>query len=79
MSDPFGTPTGTRPPADAAAAELAGHAGELDLAVRRLVGHAQQRAMGTHLEAETVGGDGGRLHVEGDGARLRQPADDGMS
>lgn len=60
--------------ADALPVELAGHACELDLAVQRLVGDAQQRAVG-HAEAIAVGGDGRRLHVERDGARLRHAPD----
>jgi hypothetical protein len=55
--------------ADALAIELAGHARELDLAMQRLVGDAQQRTVG-HPEAIAVGGDRRRFHVERDGARL---------
>ena len=43
------------------------HAGELELAMQRLVGDAEQGAVG-YAEAEAVGGDGGRFHVERDGA-----------
>src|SRR5882672_9778666 len=53
----------------ALAIEGIGHGRELDLAMQRLVGDAQQRAVG-HAQAEAVGGDGGALHVDGDGARL---------
>src|SRR5438105_10297165 len=51
--------------------EFRRHAGQLQLAMQRLVGDAEQRAMG-HPEAEAVGSDGGRLHVERDGSGLRQ-------
>ncbi len=61
--------------ADALPVELSRHAGELDLAMQRLVGDAQQRSIG-HAKAEAVGGNGGRFHVERDGAGLRQAADD---
>src|ERR1043165_1712020 len=61
--------------ADALAVELAGHAGELDLAMQRLVGNAKQRAVG-NPKREAVGGDRRRLHIERDRARLRQAADD---
>src|SRR5579871_4019190 len=54
---------------DALAVELACHSGELDLAVQRLVGDAEQGAVG-HAEAIAVGGDRRRLHVECDRARL---------
>ena len=43
----------------ALAVELVGHAGQLDLAVQRLVAHAEQRAVG-NAKAEAVGGDGRR-------------------
>jgi hypothetical protein len=49
--------------------EGVGLAGQLDLAVQRLVGDAQQRAVGG-AEAVALGGDGGALHVDGHGARL---------
>ena len=53
--------------------ELRGHAGELELALERLVGHAEEGAVG-HPQAKAVGRDRRRLHVEGDGARLGQAA-----
>ena len=46
-----------------------GLAGQLDLAMQRLVRYAEQRAIG-HPEAVTLGGDGGGFHVDGDGAGL---------
>ena len=49
--------------------EGVGLAGQLDLAVERLVGDAQQRAVG-HAEAIALGGDGRRFHVDRDRARL---------
>src|SRR5581483_5213883 len=55
--------------------EFARHAGELDLAMQRLVRNAQQGAVG-HAEAIAVGRDRGRLHVERDRARLRHAPDD---
>ncbi len=55
----------------ALAVEVVGHARQLDLAVQRLVGHAQQRAVG-HAEAEAVGGDGGAFHVQRHGAALAE-------
>ena len=58
---------------DALAVEVVGHAGQLDLAVQRLVAHAQQRAVG-HAEAEAVGGDGRAFHVERDRAALAEAA-----
>src|SRR6516165_5899212 len=45
-------------------------AGELDFAVERLIRDAKQRAKG-HAEAEAIGGDRRRLHIERDCARLR--------
>ena len=51
----------------ALAVEVVGHAGQLDLAVQRLVAHAQQGAVG-HAEAKAVGGDGGAFHVQRHGA-----------
>src|SRR5215471_8158472 len=62
--------------ADALPVELAGHAGELDFAMQGFVRDAQQRAVG-HAEAKSVSGYCGRLHVERNGARLRQAPDDG--
>src|SRR5436305_1989731 len=56
---------------DLSAVEVRGHAGELQLAVQRFVRHAEERPVG-HAEAEAVGGDRRRLHVESDGARLRE-------
>src|SRR6266699_2437858 len=53
--------------ADPLPIELASHAGELDLSVQRPVRNAEQRAVG-YTEAETVGGDGRRFHVERNGA-----------
>ena len=58
---------------DALAVELVGHAGQLDLAVQRLVAHAQQGAVG-HAEAEAVGRDGGAFHVERHRAALAEAA-----
>src|SRR6266849_2323667 len=58
---------------DSLPVELAGHAGQLDLSVQRLVRATEQRAVG-HAEAKAIGGDGCRLHVKRDGARLRQAA-----
>ena len=55
----------------ALAVEVVGHAGQLDLAVQRLVADAQQRAVG-HAEAEAVGGNRRAFHVERHGARLRE-------
>ncbi len=51
--------------------EAVGLARQLDLAVQRLVGHAQERAVG-HAEAIALGGDGGRFHVDSHRARLRE-------
>ncbi len=48
--------------------EGVGGAGQLDLAMQRLVGDAKQRAV-RHAHAEALGGDGRRFHVDGDGAR----------
>ena len=48
--------------------EGVGGARQLDLAVQRLVGDAQQRAVG-HPQADSLGGDRAALHVDGDGAR----------
>src|SRR4029453_2203945 len=50
---------------DASPVEFAGHAGELDFAVQRLVGDAQQGAVG-NAEAIAVGGNRRGLHVEGE-------------
>ena len=60
---------------DLGAVEIRGHAGELQLAMQRLVGDAEQRAVGD-AEAEAVGGDGGALHVQRHGARLAELAHD---
>ncbi|MPL60802.1 hypothetical protein SDC9_06364 [bioreactor metagenome] len=54
------------------AIEFGRHAGQLQLAVQRLVRNAQKRAVG-HAEAEAVRRDRCRFHVEPDGARLAQP------
>src|SRR6266487_5497284 len=62
--------------ADPLPVEFAGHTSELDLAVKRLVRDAEQRAVG-HAEAKAISGDRCRLHVERDSARLRQASDDG--
>jgi hypothetical protein len=57
--------------AHAFAAEGVGHARPLDLAVQRLVAHAQQRAAG-HPQAQAAGGDGGAFHaLAGPGAAAR--------
>ena len=48
---------------DALAVEAVGHAAQLQLAVERLIGDAEQGAVGD-AEAEAVGGDGGGLHVD---------------
>src|SRR5437764_15379693 len=53
---------------DALAVEFAGHPGELDFAVKRLVRDAEQGAIG-NAETITVGSDGCRLHVQRDRAR----------
>src|SRR5256885_3732340 len=60
---------------DASPVEFAGHAGEFDFAVQRLVGDAQQSAVG-NAEAIAVGGNRRGLHVERDGAGLRQSSND---
>src|SRR6059058_2223410 len=60
---------------DASPVEFAGHAGEFDFAVQRLVGDAQQGAVGD-AEAIAVGGNRRGLHVERDGAGLRQPSNE---
>ena len=57
--------------------EFVGHSGKLDFAVQWLVRNAQQCAVG-HPKAEAVRRNGGRLHVERDGARLRQSPDNGQ-
>jgi hypothetical protein len=49
--------------ADALAVEFAGHAGELDFTVEGLIRDTEQGTVG-HAEAEAVGGDCRRLHVE---------------
>src|SRR5262245_32042793 len=54
---------------DALAVEFAGHSRQLDFPVQRLIGNAQQRAVG-HPKAEPVCGNGGRFHVERNGTRL---------
>ena len=53
--------------ADRALVEGVGRARQLDLAVQRLVGDAEQRAVG-HAQAIALRGDGAALHVDGDGA-----------
>src|SRR5262245_27929312 len=53
---------------DRAFIEGIGRARQLDLAVQRFVGDAEQGAVG-HAQAIAVGGDGAALHVERDGAR----------
>jgi hypothetical protein len=58
---------------DPLAVEVVGHAGQLDLAVQRLVADAQQRAVG-HAEAEAVGGNGGAFHVQRHRAALAEAA-----
>src|SRR3546814_8416185 len=55
--------------ADALAIKRIRHAAQLYLAMHRLVGDAEQCAV-RHTQAKPVGGDGGALHVDGDGARL---------
>ena len=55
--------------ADRALVEGVGLARQLDLAVQRLVGHAEQRPVG-HAEAVALGGDGGAFHVDGHRAAL---------
>src|SRR5580700_11905947 len=62
--------------ADALPVEVAGHTGKLDFSMKRSIRHAKQRAVG-HAEAEAVGGDCRRLHVECNSARLRQTPDNG--
>src|SRR2546427_9974781 len=59
--------------ADPLPIELASHAGELDLSVQRPVRNAEQCAVG-YAEAEAVGGDGRRFHVQRNGAGPRQAA-----
>ena len=54
--------------ADGALVEGVRGAGQLDLAMQRLVGDAKQRAVG-HAHAKALGGDGRQFHVDGDGAR----------
>ena len=54
--------------------ELAGHAGQLKLAMQGLVGHAEQGPIG-HPEAKSVGGNGGTFHVQRDGAALAEALD----
>src|SRR5215471_21838416 len=61
--------------ADSLAVEFAGHASKFNLSVQRLVGNTQQGAV-RNPEAKAVGRNGSRFHVEGNGARLRQPAND---
>ena len=39
--------------------------------MQRLIGDAEQGAV-RNPEAETIGGDGGRFHIETDGPALRQ-------
>src|SRR5271168_4156896 len=63
---------------NALAIKFAGHASKLDLAVKRLVRDAEQSAVGD-AEAVAVGRDRRRLHVERNGARLRQPPDNGRT
>ena len=53
--------------------ETLGLAGQLDFAVQRLVGHAEQGAIG-HPEPVTLRGDGGAFHIDTDGAAERQAA-----
>src|SRR6266850_1324386 len=64
--------------ADALAVEFAGHAGEFDLAMEGFIRHAEQRAV-RYAKAKAVGGDRCRLHVECNGARLRQASNDGRT
>ncbi len=59
---------------DPFAIEAISHAGQLEMTMHRLVGHAEQRAV-RHPEAIPVGGDGGALHVERDGARQIETLD----
>src|SRR5215471_16768281 len=61
--------------ADPPPVEFARHGGELDLAMEGFIRYAEQCAVG-HAKPEAVGGDGCRLHVECNGARLRQAPDD---
>src|SRR5262245_29512958 len=53
---------------DGALVKGIGGAGQLDLAVQRLVGHAQQGPIGDP-QPKALRGDGAALHVDGDGAR----------
>ncbi len=55
--------------ADRLLVEVVGLAGQLDLAVERLVGDAQQRAVGD-AEAIALRGDGGAFHLDRDRAAL---------
>ena len=57
---------------DGGLVERVGGARQLDLAVQRLVGDAQQRAVG-HAQPEALRGDRAALHVDGDGARQVDP------
>ena len=50
---------------------MVGHAGQLDLAVQRLVAHAKQGAVG-HPKTKAVGGNGGAFHVQRHGAALAE-------
>ena len=52
--------------------ELVGLTRQLDLAVQRLVRNAQQSAIG-NAEAVSLRGDRGALHLNRDGAALREP------
>ena len=54
--------------ADRALVEGVGGAGQLDLAMQRLVGDAEQRAVG-HAQPVALRRDGAALHVDRDGAR----------
>ena len=59
--------------ADRPLVEGVGLAGQLKLAVERLVRHAQQRPIG-HAEAVALRGDGRRFHVDRDRAALVEAA-----
>jgi hypothetical protein len=58
---------------DALAVKVVGHAGQLDLAVQRLVAHAQQGAVG-HAEAEAPEFDTSRHKFGGRSSQIKHLA-----
>ena len=72
--DTHGLKTDLQVLADAFAVHDIGHAAQFDFAVDRFVGDHEKRAVGD-AKAEPVAGDGGRLHVDGDGTRLAEAAE----